>query len=359
MRARKSRPLVVLLVSLVLALVVLASDQYLPGLPLQPKQLPEAVVTLGDSTLSGEGGGNYEVGTDGENGNWCHRSAAAPVHQLRLPPHVTRINLACSGAKTDLVGLHPLPGHPEGSQAARLAEVAKRYRVTHVIVQIGANDDPGFTDLVTRCVEAWARRSDEGCSADIAAEWPQRLERMQPKILAALADIRAAMDSSGYTPGSYDLVLQSYASPVGPEISPELQNLAGCPFQTGDLTWIRETGVPALSKAIREVAEEAGARFLDLSRAGIGHEACTGDPQTRAGEWFTRLTVDWESLEHEDRAPHAMQESFHANAVGHAQLGRCLSDFLNLPDQRAVCLPDENGNLQAVPEHAVAAQANR
>ncbi len=347
MRAHFSRHLTFVLVGSVLALAVLVSDQYVPGLPQQPERLPAAVVTLGDSTLSGEGGGNYTSGTSGEDGNWCHRSAAAPVQRMPLPPTVTRINLACSGAESDLVGFESDPAHAEESQAKQLAELAQRYRITDVVVQTGANDNPAFTDLVTRCNEAWARRAPQGCSQEMLHEWPKRVEAMKPKVVSALRDVRTAMDRAGYTPASYSLVVQSYASPVGPDIPPELQNLSGCPFLTPDLRWIKETGVPQLSDGLRDAAEEVDARFLDLSRAGHGHEACTGGAQT-GNEWFTRLTVDWEALQYERRAPHAMQASFHANATGHAQLGHCLGTFLARSDAHAVCSPDERGNLQPV-----------
>ncbi|CAM01588.1 GDSL-like lipase/acylhydrolase family protein [Saccharopolyspora erythraea NRRL 2338] len=358
MRAHITKLVTLLLVVGVLVLAVLVSDRYLPDLPQQPERLPAAVVTMGDSTLSGEGGGNYEAGTNGENDNWCHRSPAAPVHQLRLPADVTPINLACSGARTDVVGANPESGRLETSQARQLAELAHRYRVTDVIVQVGANDDPGFSDVVNRCVEAWASRSAVGCAEQMRAEWPKRVERMKPKVHAALGDIRAAMDSAGYTPGSYSLVVQSYASPVGPEVAPELQNLSGCPFLTPDLAWIRDTGVQQLSDGLHDVAQQVGARFLDLSQAGRGHEACTGGNKTPEEEWFTRLTVDWPSLKDELRAPHAMQESFHANATGHAQFARCLRAFLATEDPTAVCLPDERGNLQAVSPEVAAQRSN-
>lgn len=361
MRAHKSRFLALLAVCGVLALAILVSDQNVPSLPQQPERLPAAVVTLGDSTLSGEGGGNYEAGTNGENGDWCHRSPAAPVHQLQLPAGVSRFNLACSGAKAKLVGLEPSPEHAEGSQTARLAELAGRYRITDVVVQVGANDDPGFTEAVNSCVQAWARRVPGGCSAQLREQWPQKVAAMEPKVVAALQDVRAVMDRAGYTPSSYSLVVQSYASPVSPEVAPQLQNLSGCPFQTGDLQWIRDSGVPELSAGLRRAADAVGARFLDLSRAGIGHEACTtpppgqppqpGQPE-RGPEWFTRLTVDWESLQYDDRAPHAMQESFHANPLGHEQLGRCLNDFIGGDAPQAACLPDASGRLRAVPESA-------
>jgi hypothetical protein len=347
MRARKSRSLLVLAATVLLGMAVLTSDLYLPGLPEQPAKLPAAVVTIGDSTLSGEGGGNYAPGTNGENGNWCHRSPAAPVNQLRLPRSVTRINLACAGARA--TDLQVTPG-PEPSQTEQLGELARRYRITDVVVAVGANDDPDFIDTVNRCVEAWVRRAEEGCSAQLRESWPQHVAQMRPKVLAALNDIRRVLDEAGYTPESYSLILQSYASPVGPGIRPELHGLSGCPFQTTDMTWIRDTGVPQLSAGLQAAARDAGARFLDLSRAGHGHEACTGDPETAEGEWFTRLTVDWESLQDDSRAPHAMQESFHPNAVGQAQFAGCLSEFMATGDRRAACLPDERGDLHAVPE---------
>ena len=66
----------------------------------------------------------------------------------------------------------------------------------------------------------------------------------------------------------------------------------------------------------------------------------------------------WEGLKDERRTPHALQESFHANAAGHAELGRCLSEFMAGEDATAMCLPDERGNLRAVPEHIAALQAH-
>src|SRR5688500_13869437 len=45
---------------------------------------PAAVVVLGDSAAAGDGAGDYEPGTRGENGNWCHRSPHAFVHHTGL-----------------------------------------------------------------------------------------------------------------------------------------------------------------------------------------------------------------------------------------------------------------------------------
>lgn len=349
MRAHVLKVLGFFLAAGVIAFLVFSSDQGgpRPGPP-PPPPLPAAAVTLGDSTLSGEGGGQYEPGTNGERNDWCHRSPAAAINQIQLPAGVTRINLACSGAQAKLVGSDPSPEHAEGSQAQRLAALTQRFRVTTVIVQVGANDDPNFADLVNRCVSAWASHAPHGCSEALGPEWTDRVARMQPKVADAIRDVRDVLDRAGYAPNSYSLVLQSYASPVSPSMPPELQNLSGCPFETPDLAWIRDTAVPVLSDGLRAVAEQTGARFLDLTNAGRGHEACTGGAAHQSNEWFTRLSVDWPSLQDEQRAPHAMQESFHSNPNGHTQFARCLSEFLATTEPRAACLADDSGNLHAV-----------
>src|SRR5699024_834714 len=119
-----------------------------------------------------------------------------------------------------------------------------------------------------------------------------------------------------YEPDDYDLVLQSYASPVSADIPENLRNLDGCPFRPDDLAWIQDHGAPTLAAGLQQAAEQAGVRFLDLSKAGQGHEACSGGDE-KSSEWFTRFTVQWDDLQFAERASHAVQESFHPNATGH------------------------------------------
>ncbi|PRW65437.1 GDSL-type esterase/lipase family protein [Actinopolyspora mortivallis] len=358
MWTRPAKLTALLLAVSVFALVLLVSDRPVPTPPPRPDpQLPRAVVTMGDSTLSGEGAGDYLPGTNGRNGNWCHRSPEAVVHQLRLPEDVTRINLACSGAGAGQVGLTP-PGDPvDGSQAARLAELTERYRITDVVVAVGANDDPDFVGVLDACVRAWVERAEGGCSRRLRERWPERVENMRPKVSEALSDVRSVMHRAGYDRRDYSLVVQSYASPVAPGIRPDLQNLSGCPLRTEDVRWVHRTAVPQLSAALRKVARAQGARFLDLSRAGNGHEACTADSAATAEtEWFRRLSVDWNSLEHEERAPHAMQESFHPNARGYARIADCLSEFLTGSRRSAACVPDGQGGLRLAGSARVSGQ---
>ncbi|RKT54318.1 GDSL-type esterase/lipase family protein [Saccharothrix australiensis] len=309
---------------------------------------PTAVVSLGDSAMSGEGAGAYEPGTEGENGNWCHRSTRAMVHRTRLADHT--VNLACSGADSAHVSLAGTTHYTEGSQARRLVDVGRRYRVTTVLVQVGANDDPRFADTMVDCVAAWANPFGPGCRSALAEEWPARLAAMAPKVERAVRDVRSAMTRAGYADSAYALVLTSYASPVTEEMDGLLHGPQGCPIRLADAAYGRTVAVPQLSEALRGVAVRTGARFLDLSRATEGREACAEglDPD---GEWQRRLTVDPHALVHgglDAIGLHLAQQSFHPNAAGHEQLGRCVTEFVWSGASAARCLEGSDGGLHAV-----------
>lgn len=334
---------------LVSGALVLAGDHPFAGpapLPGPPVDAPRVVVALGDSTVSGEGAGAYEPGTNGEDGDWCHRSTNAFVHRLGIPGIDGTINLACSGAPAAQIGLGDVAQYTEPSQAARLAEIAADNRVVAVIVAAGANDDPGFSHVLDACVQAWFSRNQPGCGSSVGPDWRHRVGAMVPKVVRALDDVRTVLTGVGYRSTDYQLVLQSYAAPIGPDVAEGLQDLSGCPFRSEDLRWVRDAAVPVLTDGVRRAAREAGARFLDLSRAGVGHEACSAGAEVNR-EWFQRIAVRWSDLQHEERASHALQESFHPNANGHAQFARCLAEFLSTTDRAAACLAGDDGNLHA------------
>jgi lysophospholipase L1-like esterase len=314
-----------------LAILLVVSDHPFPPPSAPDRESRTAVVALGDSTMSGEGAGSYEPGTDGEDGgNWCHRSRVASIMKTQVQAD-QKINLACSGANSDKLRNEQLP---------QLRRIAGQNRVVAVVVAIGANDDPHFSEVLNKCFEAWGKRSD--CTSSVAVEWSKRVRRMVPKVENTLNAIRQTMRDSGYLDSAYQLVVQSYAAPVSPKMARSLQNLSGCPLRTSDLEWVVEDAVPELSNGLRTAAGKVNARFLDLSRAGEGHEACVGKPET---EWFTRLTVDWAGLKNEKRSSHALQESFHPNALGHEQFGRCLTEFLATDKRDGACVPRLDGSL--------------
>jgi lysophospholipase L1-like esterase len=313
--------------------------------PGPPADAPRVVVAMGDSTMSGEGAGDYERGTDGEKGNWCHRSANASIHQVTLPALDRTVNLSCSGAPSAQVGLGDVEQYTEISQSRQLAAIAGRNRVVAVVVASGANDNPAFSHVLSACVTAWVSGSAP-CSKAVGPDWQDRVDAMVPKLIKALTDIRTVMRNAGYAASEYQLIVQSYAAPIGPNVAADLQDLSGCPFRDDDLRWVEDTAVPALTEGVRAAARETGARFLDLSHAGVGREACAIEEDPEA-EWFRRLAVQWGDLREEERATHALQESFHPNAAGHQQFGQCLSEFLLTTDRAAACLSGADGNLHA------------
>src|ERR1041384_5511056 len=161
-------------------------------LPGPPDDAPRVVVAMGDSTISGEGAGDYERGTNGEKGNWCHRSPFASIYQARLPGVAKAYNLACSGAPSPQVGLGKVEQYTEISQSTQLARIAARERVVAVVVASGANDDPAFSHVLNSCVQAWVGK-EKPCSTSVGPGWERRIDRMIPKLTKALRDIQTVL----------------------------------------------------------------------------------------------------------------------------------------------------------------------
>jgi hypothetical protein len=166
---------------------------------------PTAIVALGDSFISGEGGrwlgnGSEPFGTrsgtdrgafdcDGwghcdydparvygsSEANDCHRSDVAPIRSAPVAV-AEKVNLACSGARLANVLPAALGGQGhfgEPPQVDQLAAVAGHDDVRMIVLTAGAND-VGFGELVAGCALDWARSSDEdpvlcreGAQADV------------------------------------------------------------------------------------------------------------------------------------------------------------------------------------------------
>lgn len=323
------------------------------GLPAAPAtahaQPPTAIVVLGDSAAAGDGADDYEPGTRGENGNWCHRSAHAYVHRTGLAAE--SVNLACSGADSGNVAFGRGTHYTEGSQAEQLVDVGRRYRVSTVVVQIGANDDAALTATGIACIRAFIDVDEPPCRETIGPLVPERMARTASKVEEAVHDVREAMRLAGYSDSDYPLVLVSYASPVTEHMLP-LQAAAGCPYSRADAAWGRTVLFPALSATLRGVAERSGARFLDMVRASEGYEACTHP--LAAQEWQRRITVDPEALVYgglDGVGYHIAQESFHPNATAHAEMGRCVGEFVRSGAATAACVagPDGRAHLEPAP----------
>jgi GDSL-like Lipase/Acylhydrolase family len=291
---------------------------------------PTAIVSLGDSAISGESAGNYEPGTDGPE-DYCHRSANAEIHRTAIPGIDATVNVACSGAATSDVRIGGTSQYTEPPQSDQLRSIAEQYDVRMLVLLVGANDDPAFSDTVLACVQAWLHPFGPGCRSTVGATWPARV---------------------GYADDAYQFVLQSYASPVTENMA-WYHAFQGCPYRVDDALWGRTTAVPLLSSALRGVAARTGVRFLDFARATEGREACTRASSSR---WVTPLVVDYSQILWNGITSHIVQQSYHPNAAGHGQFGRCLTEFAALTAREGSCLAGTDGNLHAT-AGAVAAPA--
>ena len=154
-----------------------------PGAAQDDDDRPTAVVSMGDSYLSGEAGrweGNSSSdwgdrrGTDRaayRSGGWirfwrydagriygatdrngCHRSDVAPILSSGIDVDA-RINLACSGAEAENLWRASSGGSSfkgEAPQADQLAAVAATHDVEMIVVSVGGND-LGFADIILDC----------------------------------------------------------------------------------------------------------------------------------------------------------------------------------------------------------------
>jgi lysophospholipase L1-like esterase len=341
-----------------------------------PRSPQSAIVALGDSFISGEGGrwlGNgsepfgTRSGTDRAASNcddWsrcdyeperiygtsersgCHRSDVAPIASAPVAVG-EKVNLACSGAKA--VNLWPaaiggLSHFGEPPQADALAAVAARDDVRMIVVTVGAND-VGFGSLVAGCALEWARSSVDDpvfCRESAQDELDAALPAMMRRVRQALAGVRATMAAAGYLRADYRLVVMGYASPLPPghwirypEAGWSRLNLGGCPFWDADADWAVAEATGSIDAALGSAAAASDAEYLDVRHAFDGHQLCDSRsrrvgpevPSPSSAEWVRRLAF----------VQGASRESLHPNAYGQRALGACIGFLYASPTDDYSC----------------------
>jgi lysophospholipase L1-like esterase len=337
---------------------------------------PTAVVTMGDSYISGEGGrwlGNsvdnagsrdgtdracvftngvctsYDesrVYVDGSAADGCHRSDVAEVRSALLPVG-RRINIACSGAITSDLYQSADGGttrHGEAPEADQLLPIAQANRVRMIVVSIGGND-LGFGSIVSACFTAYVERSTPCSQTQAFRISPAALASVQAKVATAIDEIRAVMRQAGYADGDYRLVLQTYALVIPqaadtryPESGPD-RTTFGCPFYDVDLDWGHNVAGPSIAGMVRAAAASRGVELLDFLHAFDGHEFCAKTdaavspltpPSPTGSEWGRALSASTISQGE-------TQEVFHPDAYGQMALGDCLTALYAAPPGNYAC----------------------
>ncbi|CCK25652.1 hypothetical protein BN159_1273 [Streptomyces davaonensis JCM 4913] len=323
-----------------------------------PSSGPTAIVSLGDSYISGEAGRwrgnslNNSGSRDGSDRAWtgstydptrvygdtaangCHRSDSAEVNSATGTGVQTVVNLACSGATTANVFRSASGGQPykgETPQADRLAAVAASHDVKAIALSVGGND-LGFAAIIEKCAKDYIVWYSY-CHDDQQPVVDAKIDTVMAGVAKSIDEIRAVMTTAGYSAGSYRIILQSYPSPIPrgaenrySESGWSRVSTGGCPFWNKDSDWARDSLVPQLATRLRQVATAKGVEFLDLRDMLQGREVCakasqlvtsTQSPSATSSEWARWIDSN------ETQGP--VQESMHPNYYGQLGQGRCLT----------------------------------
>ena len=345
-----------------------------PGVQAGPGSGPTAVVSLGDSFISGEGGrwnGNAlspfrtRFGTDraavncdtwscdyephlvygASYDNDCHRSDVATIQSSGIAVQ-NRINLACSGARTNNIWRASQGGSAykgEAPQADQLATVAAQNDVKLVVLTISAND-LGFSDHVIDCTVAWT--FDEGpCWPEEQAEMEAALPAAAAGLRKAIDEVRAVMSGAGYSPSQWRFVLAGYSSPIPaaanmryPESGWSRLDTGGCPFYDEDADWAKNVATPIIVDNMRSIAAEKGVQFLDVRDALNGHEVCHVQSSLVGSSGPNPIDHEWVRWLNSGCCQGDAQESLHPNAYGQQAIGRCLGLVYGQPSGNFTCL---------------------
>ena len=343
-----------------------------PASAAPPTGVPDAVVAVGDSAISGEAGrwaGNtnlspsrvdalgstaYHDVPGRESIPGCHRSKAAEIHI----GGVESANLACSGARTYTQpyrsGADFKPGldfYDDGAghvgQALALERYARTRRVRMVVALISANNF-GFADVVTTCVANWLTSPSwwkNFCHDDAGIRnrfTDAYIAQQRDAVIGAFANLRTAMANAGYAPADYALVAQTYSSPVPRgsgfryrETGFTRQTIGGCGVWNRDADWANDTMVTTLNeRVIKPAAAAHGLPVLDARDALSGHRLCEGTvgllEETGVPNWTAPGAADRSEWVSQIRTvttlipPYQLQEDLHPSYWGQLALRNCV-----------------------------------
>ncbi|MFJ9581276.1 GDSL-type esterase/lipase family protein [Streptomyces sp. NPDC101191] len=330
---------------------------------------PTAVVSMGDSYISGEAGrwqGNSLTTSGSRNGtdrawtgsgydpsrvygtseaNGCHRSDSAEIRTAGAIASQL-INLACSGATTKNVFRTANGGvayKGEAPQADQLAAVAAANDVKLIALSIGGND-LGFADIITTCATDYIVWYSY-CHDDQQAVVDSKIDGTMANVGKAIDEIRTVMTGAGYAASDYRIVLQSYPSPIPraaenryAESGWSRTNTGGCPFWNLDSDWARDSLVPQIANRLKAVAAAKGAQFMDLRDMMQGREVCAkASKQVTSTVPASASTSEWARWIDQNQTQGPLQENMHPNFYGQAALGRCLALVNDRPSGDVSC----------------------
>jgi hypothetical protein len=347
-----------------------------------PTSGPTAIVSLGDSFISGEAGrwnGNSlnmfgtRDGTDRAArctlgifcsydaarvygptaASGCHRSDVATIKSAGISVQ-EKINLACSGARSVHIWRASQGGQAfkgEAPQGDQLLTVAQQKNVKLVVLTIMAND-VSFSDHVINCTVNWILGlgpCNQAQQAQLNAELPAAMDGLRKSI----DEVRAVMATAGYNPSQWKFVLAGYSSPVPAAADVRYSGsdrwwTGGCPFYDADFNWAKNSATPQIVDAMRTVAAEKGVQFLDVRDALNGHETCHRSSSLVTGSGPNPVTKEWVRWVNTGCCQGDAQESMHPNAYGQKAIGTCVALIFAKPSGNWTCNNTPGGSNTAM-----------
>lgn len=352
LRGRLGALFVVALAAAMLAITAFQAQPSEAG----PNSGPTAVVSMGDSFISGEAGrwnGNSlnmfgtRDGTDraascvwifcsydatrvyGSTHTGCDRSDVAPIRSSGISVQ-ERINIACSGARSVNIWRASQGGQSfkgEAPQADQLLTIAQQKNVKMIVLTVMAND-VSFADHVINCTVNWILGLGP-CNPAQNAQLQAEMPAARAGLAKSIDEIRAVMAAAGYSPSQYKLVVAGYSSPVPAAANVRYSGsdrwwTGGCPFYDADFDWAKNVATPYIVDNMRQVAAEKGVQFLDVRDALNGHESCHRNSQLVGSSGPNPVTAEWVRWVNTGCCQGDAQESMHPNAFGQRALGKCM-----------------------------------
>lgn len=354
-RVTLPRTLLIALAGVLAALTLLPAQRTDAG----PGTGPTAIVSLGDSFISGEAGrwnGNSlnifgtRDGTDraarctlgifcsydaarvygSTAASGCHRSDVATIKSAGIAVS-EKINLACSGARSVNIWRASQGGQAfkgEAPQADQLLTVAQQKNVKMVVLTILAND-VGFADHVIACASGWVLGLGP-CNAARQASLQSQMPAAKDALRKSIDEVRAVMAQAGYAPSQWQFVIAGYASPVPAAADVRYSGSdrwwsGGCPFYDADFNWAKNTATPFIVDSMRQVAAEKGVQFLDVRDSLNGHEVCNRNSSLVGSGGPNSVLHEWVRWVNTGCCQGDAQESVHPNAYGQRAIGRCVT----------------------------------
>lgn len=228
----------------------------------------------------------------GPAGSECGRSGATYSHLIAAKLGVKSFrDAACGGADTSDYF------HPQHADTPPQLDALKK-STQLVTMTIGGNDGNVFGGLVTSCaIASAAERQTTGsisgapCKATYGAIWRKKVEKeTYPSVLHALRAVRKDAPKATVAILGYPQILPEVGVPTC---------YSSVPISMGDVPYLDRVQ-RTLNHVIDRAAKQTGVRFVDMSKASLGHDAC----QPVGTRWIEPLVG-------------GVSTALHPNVIGH------------------------------------------